>query len=538
MTLLKLWGVMHWADLDEKRTAVPAAVWSYLLKASYLVLKLSSCKIGAEKFPMKPTCFRSSLHLLILLSMLLSLAAGAIIVTPTKAAEGPRYAKPTPDGVNTGSCDSWGTACTLERALLVAGELSASTVWVQEGTYTPPAPRGERAATITLTTNLSLYGGFAGTETSFAERDPTTHITILSGDIGTQGDASDNSYHVVTGASGATVDGLTITGGNANGTYPEDSGGGIFNTTGTLTVANSIFSANNAVKGGGIYNTGTSNITGSTFTGNHSVYGGAIQNDGGTITIGNSAFSNNNGSLGGGLLSSGTINITTSTLSGNSAGKVGGIYNVGTINMNNSTLSGNSASAGSKYGGGVYSDGTLNVANSTFSVNSGEYGGGIYFYGGTADIRNSTFSGNGAISGFGSGIYTAFGTIPVTFCNTIVANSTSGSNCLAANPPINGGNNLEDGNSCGWGTMDKSKSGIDPQLGPLISNGGFTQTFALLADSPAIDAGNNAVCAAVPVNNSSQNGVTRPQGIYCDIGSYEAPVTITGFTVFLPLVRR
>ena len=47
-------------------------------------------------------------------------------------------------------------------------------------------------------------------------------------------------------------------------------------------------------------------------------------------------------------------------------------------------------------------------------------------------------------------------------------------------------------------------------------------------DSPAIDTANAAVCAAPPVNNTSQNGVTRPQdgngdgSAICDIGSYEA----------------
>ena len=41
--------------------------------------------------------------------------------------------------------------------------------------------------------------------------------------------------------------------------------------------------------------------------------------------------------------------------------------------------------------------------------------------------------------------------------------------------------------------------------------------------SPAIEAGDNSVCSSAPVNNTSQNGVTRPQGARCDIGSFEAP---------------
>jgi hypothetical protein len=50
--------------------------------------------------------------------------------------------------------------------------------------------------------------------------------------------------------------------------------------------------------------------------------------------------------------------------------------------------------------------------------------------------------------------------------------------------------------------------------------------FPLNAGSPAINAGDDAICAAAPVSNVSQNGLTRPQGTHCDIGSYEANATL------------
>ena len=66
---------------------------------------------------------------------------------------------------------------------------------------------------VKLKSGVSIYGGFNGTETSLSQRDFETNITILSGDVGAEGDYTDNTYHVVT-ASGvdasAILDGFTI----------------------------------------------------------------------------------------------------------------------------------------------------------------------------------------------------------------------------------------------------------------------------------------------------------------------------------------
>ncbi len=79
---------------------------------------------------------------------------------------------------------------------------------------------------------------------------------------------------------------------------------------------------------------------------------------------------------------------------------------------------------------------------------------------------------------------------------------------------------------------------IDPKLGSLANNshpygdGSRTQTYALLPDSPALD--------AIPIDQCvldvDQRGVPRPQGDACDMGAYElAP---TPFFVFMPLTLR
>lgn len=113
----------------------------------------------------------------------------------------------------------------------------------------------------------------------------------------------------------------------------------------------------------------------------------------------------------------------------------------------------------------------------------------------------------------------------MTLRNTIVANSPSGGNCSGT--ITNGGNNIDDGVTCGWGALSGSMSSTNPLLGALADNGGPTQTLALLPGSPAIDAGDDAICAAAVGNPTygagglDQRGITRLQGAHCDIGSYE-----------------
>ena len=63
---------------------------------------------------------------------------------------------------------------------------------------------------------------------------------------------------------------------------------------------------------------------------------------------------------------------------------------------------------------------------------------------------------------------------------------------------------------------------IDPLLGPLADNGGPTQTLAVLAGSPALDAGNNALSL-----NFDQRGAgfARVSGTAADIGAFEHQVS-------------
>ncbi len=310
-------------------------------------------------------------------------------------------------------------------------------------------------------------------------------------------------------------------------------GGGIILEDSSVTIKDSSFISNTSVhNGGGIaigYNSSLT-ITNTIISGNTSGFGGGIANIG-SLTIINSTLSGNSAFNGGAIVNYGTMTISDSTLSGNSANSGGGgiaTYD-GSMNIYNSTLSGNSAEA---LGGGIYNEGgNLTAINSTLSGNSADFnGGGIATYLGSMNIFNSTLSGNSAEAG--GGIYNLGNH---TAINSIVANSPSGGDCYFS--LTDGGHNISSDDSCGFDPANSSMPNTDPLLGPLQDNGGPTWTHALLPDSPAIDAGDDAQCPP-----TDQRGVYRPQDgngdgeAVCDIGSYElegppvppAIVTIAG----------
>jgi len=220
--------------------------------------------------------------------------------------------------------------------------------------------------------------------------------------------------------------------------------------------------------------------------------------------VSNSTFTrnwaySNKGADGGGIATSGTVTVSNSTFAGNLADGGGGISNSGTLMVSNCTFAGNRADSEYSCGGGISNSGTVTVSNSTFAGNSATaLGGGIKNWDGA-----------------------------VTLKNTIVANSPTGGNCSGV--ITDGGGNLR--------YPDTTCPGIngDPKLGPLQDNGGPTWTMALGPGSAAIDAADDAICAATPVNNLDQRGIVRPQGPHCDIGAFEATLPPRAY---LPIIMR
>jgi hypothetical protein len=119
---------------------------------------------------------------------------------------------------------SWGTAYQSIQEALDYAQKSDKEVWVAEGTYRPTAGN-DKNISFELREGVSLYGGFNGTETMIEQRDWKKNETILTGDIGKQGDKTDNSIHVVIGANNATIDGFTISDGYGGRPGPGGPGG-------------------------------------------------------------------------------------------------------------------------------------------------------------------------------------------------------------------------------------------------------------------------------------------------------------------------
>ena len=134
--------------------------------------------------------------------------------------------------------------------------LPSATLDSSQGTFTPGTSGlvHPREATFNLSPGVILEGGYAGSLAPEPDdRDPRRYETVLSGDLsrddGAGGDNRDNCFHVVTaliGIIGPTLDGFTISGGNANDIgFPtgNSAGGGLY-TSGPLSVINCVIRDN------------------------------------------------------------------------------------------------------------------------------------------------------------------------------------------------------------------------------------------------------------------------------------------------------
>jgi len=259
-------------------------------------------------------------------------------------------------------------------------------VWIAAGTYTPSA--SDRQVSFNLPSNVHVYGGFAGTESSLGERDRDANETVLSGDLNDDDTADykqmDDNARLVVNISGDDVvlDGVSVERGHANdlesdlrgvGIFVAGSariqnvriqhhrgadrsgtrnyGGGLFATGTSLTLDRVTFANNQADVAGALYASSrtivashvdfidnaswtyagaaflydaTSSLSDVTFVGNASSYGGALDVAYGTTSITRGRFSENRATRGGALYVRGELKLYDIDLSDNVAESSGG----------------------------------------------------------------------------------------------------------------------------------------------------------------------------------------------------------------------
>ncbi len=307
------------------------------------------------------------------------------------------------DAPGGGDGASWGTAFNnLHDGIAAAGTgVNTKDVWVKAGTYRPDrrpgyntATPGNRDNSFYINQPIDIYGGFAGTETGTMERNTGQNPTILSGDIGTPNNASDNTYHVLTlMTNGVRLDGLIVEGGNADDFQDVNKqiGGGVFQYNGIdNVVSNCVFRNNHATDRGGAWyanahNTGHTDFVQSVFYGNTASRSAALfmrtsheHNSSGEVNFYNiTAFNNISSTAGAGAFEAAQenssnpakLNFYNSLLAGNAPENYNDAGNPGNILLDHTYTSASGEGVFANVSGIAGADGKIMTADDGIRLN-------------------------------------------------------------------------------------------------------------------------------------------------------------------------
>lgn len=348
-----------------------------------------------------------------------------------------------------GDGSTWDEAYnSLEAAVTGVGHAAAE-FWIAEGTYTPSS-----TILLGLNQNHSYYGGFAGNETSRGQRNPIKHPVTIDGRGRIQ-----HVFYAISVVDHIVFDGLTIQGGNANGSVTSDTGqgGGILvNQLSSLVVNNCIFK-NNASRGLGgaiaIANTTSVSITNSTFVSNTSLEkgGGAISlhwlgtSTKPTAVIEKCYFEKNAAAIDGGAIWSGLYPLTLkeSTFIDNQSLKIAGAVKLDydstdVTKIERCNFLKNSVTGPIGAGGALQAyEQSVVVEDSIFAYNStNDSGGAVGLHSGSnttmsTTFKNCTFYGNTA-GGFAGGMVVV--DVPTVYLYNSIFWGNTGTNYFYGTP--------------------------------------------------------------------------------------------------------
>lgn len=423
------------------------------------------------------------------------------------------YVKSGGSGAKTGA--SWSDALDNIQ-VAIDGASKGDQVWVAQGAFNGLAANGFG---FILKDGVSLYGGFAGTESAIDQRDLSVHTSTLRGGYSSE---KDNTISGMNIGDQTVVDGFLLTPFNpsaySRGVYLNNSSPIIQNCTFKKCVSYAATSSHNGY-GAAVFmeNNSSPKFINCNFEDNIAInYGGALYVLNSSPVFIDCTFSNNEGSsTGGGALNSGS----SSTYS-------------------HCIFSGNISTGQSSSRGGALSfsgGGNSKINNCLITNNTANYGGAaISCFDAGLSVLNCTITGNPAVNETGGAaiLYSETGTNTLTIANSIIWNnvSTHGDGSLelyeivglnGSADPITGSNLIKYGQ---YGSLQDDPQFVDADNG----------NFQLLAASPAIDAGDNSAAGFV-ASDTDLIGNHRVINNVVDLGAYEAltnKITNNGETSF------
>lgn len=339
-----------------------------------------------------------------------------------------RYVKPTATGTGDGS--SWDNASgDLQKMIDELAQNNPQNlpgeVWVAAGTYAPQSQLisgTAYSASFRMRDGISVYGGFAGTETTKREREKGTmpwdftNVTIFEAAYydhanlqwnNNKWTLTSDSRHVVWFApmsgeadfgSVTTLDGVTIQGGYAQGgtgldDFKTDRGAGVYMDGANAYLTNCIVKENYATgNGGGVYLRNGRVETSLIYNNNADADGGAVYVENRGLVL-RSMLANNSAHNGAGVylhnevetindypeyLILSTCVVSNNTMSGNGAiyCDKGGVLMQNTITNNNCVTATDATNSNASQTGGIYVDEYALVVNSVIWNNQmGKTGG-------------------------------------------------------------------------------------------------------------------------------------------------------------------